>query len=75
MRRERRATRGKSRTGEIKSSKFRVRGSENLELRTSNQNHTSVVLFSTVSRGDLAGLGTAGEVDHYGDIEPGLESL
>jgi hypothetical protein len=52
-----------------------VRGSENLELRTSNQNHTSVVLFPTVSRGDLAGLGTAGEVDYYGDIEPGIEGL
>jgi ABC-type lipoprotein export system ATPase subunit len=39
MRRERcatGATRGKSRTGEIQSSKFRVRSSEYLELRTSN---------------------------------------
>ena len=49
MRRERRAR------GAIRSSKFMVRGSENLELRTSNQNHTSVVFFSTVSCGDTLG--------------------
>ena len=75
MSRARGATRGKSRTGEIKSSKFQVRCSEYLELRTSNHKHTSVATVPLVSRGDLAGLGAAGEVDHYGDIEPGVESL
>jgi hypothetical protein len=68
---EARATRdGHDPKFEVHGSRFRKPRTSDLEPQT-----TSVATVSLVSRGDLAGLGTAGEVDHYGDIEPGVESL
>jgi len=64
-------------TREGRDPKFKVHGSRFRKPRTSDLEPESylcrVFLDSLVRR--YFGLGTAGEVDHYGDIEPGVESL
>jgi len=65
------ATRGKSRMGEIRSSKFRV--PRNSDIEPSFVSPFPPV--SPVSRGDATGQGMDGEADHYGDIRPGVENL